>query len=60
MNKLLKVVEPEGYESLQRFGEYASECPYCHKEIFIPEYRVNPITLEEMRKRTQEKIKRYK
>jgi hypothetical protein len=41
-----------------RLGEYGTKCPYCQKDIFVPEYRANPITLEEMQKRARASIRK--
>jgi thiol-disulfide isomerase/thioredoxin len=41
-----------------RLGEYGTKCPYCQKDIFVPQYRANPITLEEMQKRAQASIRK--
>jgi len=45
-------------ESLERVAEYATECPYCKKTIFIPVYRVKPETLEQFRERSRKRLKK--
>jgi len=37
---------------------HASKCPHCGREIFVPEYRQTPVTLEEMRRETRAYMKR--
>jgi len=49
-----------GYKLMQRLSEYVTRCPYCGKEILIPTYRADPITLEEHREQFREELKRIK
>ena len=34
-------------EEAELLGYHGTRCPYCKKEIYIPDYRQNPVTLEE-------------
>ena len=40
-------------KKVELLGYHASKCPHCGQEIVIPEYRQNPVTLEEMQRETQ-------
>jgi len=56
-NKTVIVGEKEEVVFL---GHFVVRCPYCNHEIGIPQYRQQPVTLEEMRRQTRALIKSMK
>lgn len=55
-DKLIEEFESNGLAVVEDLGEYASKCPYCHKTIYMPKYRVNPIPIELMKERVQKRL----
>lgn len=56
----IALITDPNHEQLLRLGEYITRCPYCGKDIAIPEYRAVPITLEDIREQTQLQVKAMK
>ena len=51
MNKTETVKEEKPtVQEVQLLGHYSTQCPYCKKTIYIPEYRKQPRTYEEAKK----------
>lgn len=44
-------------ETIVIIGYYGTKCPYCNKDIQVPQYRAVPITLEDFREQTQLQVK---
>lgn len=51
---------PRRKEEIEFLGYHVATCPYCGKQIFIPEYRQQPVTLGELRRKTREDIETMK
>lgn len=47
-------------KTVDRLGYHSTQCPYCGKTIFIPEYRIIPITAEEARQIEQEQTQGWR
>lgn len=47
-------------EKIVFFGHYIVKCPYCNREIGIPQYRSQPVTLEDVQRQTRLEIKSLK
>jgi len=44
-------------EPIITIGYYGAKCPYCDKDIFVPQYRAVPITLEDFQEQTARQVK---
>lgn len=60
MSKMEIVDVPRRVEKVAFLGYHGATCPHCQKQIFIPEYRQQPVTLEELQRRTKEDVENMK